>query len=134
VNVAKEVEVYYGTGRRKEAVAKVWIMHGTGNFTVNGKKVIDLFPRVAHQREIMGPLRDTRLEGQLDIKVSTNGGGITGQAGAIRLGVARAIVTMDENLRKKLRRGGHLTRDPRMKESKKYGQPGARKKYQFSKR
>jgi len=128
------VEKYYGTGRRKEAIAKVWVMPGTGKITINGIEMLTLFTRIAHQAEILGPLRDTRLEGRVDVIAQTVGGGITGQSGAIRLGIARALLQMDESLRKRLRDGGHLTRDPRMKERKKYGQPGARKKFQFSKR
>lgn len=125
---------FYGTGRRKEAIAKVWITQGTGEFLINGKDAKTLFPRIAHQALIFGPLKDTDLLERINVKAETIGGGITGQAGAVRLGVARALVQMDETLRKALRDGGHMTRDPRMKERKKYGQPGARKRYQFSKR
>ncbi len=96
--------------------------------------MMKLFVRRAHQAEMLGPLKDTRYEGKVDVMAKTVGGGITGQAGAIRLGVARALLKMDETLSKRLHDGGHLTRDPRMKERKKYGQPGARKRYQFSKR
>jgi small subunit ribosomal protein S9 len=132
--VAKATEKYYGTGRRKEAVAKVWIMPGSGKITVNGNEVTKYFSRHSHMQEITGPLIDTRLEGRVDVIATTIGGGVTGQAGAIRLGIARAMLQMDESLRKCLRDGGHLSRDPRMKERKKYGQPGARKRFQFSKR
>jgi small subunit ribosomal protein S9 len=132
--VAKATEKYYGTGRRKEAIAKVWVSPGKGVFIVNGKEMPKLFNRIAHQAEILGPLKDTRLEGRVDVVASTIGGGVTGQAGAIRLGIARALVKMDESLSKRLHDGGHLSRDPRMKERKKYGQPGARKRFQFSKR
>jgi len=132
--VAKATEKYYGTGRRKEAIAKVWVSPGKGVIIVNGKEMPKLFNRIAHQAEILGPLKDTRLEGRVDVVASTVGGGVTGQAGAIRLGIARALVKMDESLSKRLHDGGHLTRDPRMKERKKYGQPGARKRFQFSKR
>lgn len=109
-------------------------MPGTGAFKVNEKEVKDLFNRPSHLSEIFGPLKTAELEGKVDVVVSTVGGGMSGQAGAIRLGVARALVQMNEEYRKALRAGGHLTRDPRMKERKKYGQPGARKRYQFSKR
>ena len=132
--MAKATEKYYGTGRRKEAVAKVWIMPGKGTITVNGNEVTKYFSRPYHMQEIIGPLIDTRLEGRVDVIATTIGGGVTGQAGAIRLGIARAMLQMDESLRKRLRDGGHLSRDPRMKERKKYGQPGARKRFQFSKR
>lgn len=132
--MAQDVQIFYGTGRRKEAVARVWIQPGTGQFTINRKNASELFNRIAHQQLLFGPLKDTGLEGKVDVKAFTTGGGITGQAGAVRLGLARALVTMSEDNRKALRTGGHLTRDPRMKERKKYGQPGARKRYQFSKR
>ncbi len=127
-------EQYYGTGRRKTAIAKVWVKPGTGEIKINGKEVKELFSRQAHLNDIYGPLQSAELEGKVDVTISTIGGGISGQSGAIRLGIARAIVQMNEELRKQLRAGGHLTRDPRMKERKKYGQPGARKRYQFSKR
>jgi len=132
--VAEEAQVYYGTGRRKNAIAKVWVKPGTGEFKVNDKEAKSLFDRVIHQIYIFGPLKATDMEGKLDVTCSTIGGGLTGQAGAIRLGLARALVTMDETNRKALRDGGHLTRDPRMKERKKYGQKRARKRFQFSKR
>jgi small subunit ribosomal protein S9 len=132
--VAKATEKYYGTGRRKEAIAKVWVSPGKGIITVNGIEMTKLFNRIAHQAEILGPLKDTRLEGRVDVIAKTVSGGVTGQAGAIRLGIARALLKMDESLSKRLHDGGHLTRDPRMKERKKYGQPGARKRFQFSKR
>jgi len=128
------IEKYYGTGRRKRAIAKVWVSPGKGTITVNGIEMTTLFNRIAHQALILGPLRDTRLEGRVDVVAKTISGGVTGQAGAIRLGIARALLKMDESLSKRLHDAGHLTRDPREKESKKYGQPGARKRFQFSKR
>lgn len=134
IEVAEEAKAFYGTGRRKEAVAKVWIRPGTGEFKVNGKEALALFTRVPHQMLIHGPLKATGMENKLDVSVSTIGGGMTGQAGAIRMGLARALVCMDETMRKALRDGGHMTRDPRMKERKKYGQKRARKRFQFSKR
>lgn len=132
--MTKAAEKYYGTGRRKEAIAKVWVIPGKGTITINGNEMSKYFSRPSHTFEILGPLKDTRLEGRVDVIAKTVGGGVTGQAGAIRLGIARALVQMDESLRKRLRDGGHLTRDPRMKERKKYGQPGARKRFQYSKR
>jgi small subunit ribosomal protein S9 len=132
--VSQATEKYYGTGRRKESVAKVWIKPGTGKFTINGHEMEKLFTRESHRADMLGPMKSVSLEGRFDIEATTVGGGMTGQAGAVRLGVARALVQMDETLRKRLRAAGHLTRDPRMKERKKYGQPGARKRYQFSKR
>jgi small subunit ribosomal protein S9 len=127
-------QVFYGTGRRKEAVAKVWARPGTGKYTINGRQATEMFPRIAHQNLLFGPLQSARLDGKMDVSATTLGGGITGQAGAVRLGLARALVVMDENSRKSLRAAGHLTRDPRMKERKKYGQKRARKRFQFSKR
>lgn len=130
----KEKTVFYGTGRRKNAIAKVWISDGSGQFVINGKKMTELFPRLLHQKQMMEPLEAAKLTDKIDIKASTLGGGITGQAGAVRLGLARALVERDETLRRELRAHGCLTRDPRMKERKKYGQKRARKRFQFSKR
>lgn len=132
--MAEAEEKYYGTGRRKESIAKVWVVPGSGKFIVNGRDVKERFPRHTHLKEILGPLKDTNTETRVDVTASTLGGGDTGQAGALRLGVARALLQMDDRLRKKLKQGGHLSRDPRMKERKKYGQPGARKRFQYSKR
>jgi len=127
-------EKYYGTGRRKTAVAKVWVWPGEGRITVNDKEMTEMFTRAGDQKSITGPLTDTDLINRVDVRAVTRGGGIAGQADAIRLGIARALLQMDESYRKRLRARGHLTRDPRMKERKKYGQPGARKRYQYSKR
>jgi len=132
--VAEEAQIYYGTGRRKESTAKVWIKPGTGEFKINDKDLNTLFTRVVHQMLLTGPLKAADMEGKLDVTAYAMGGGMTGLAGAVRLGLARALVQMDETNRKALRAGGHLTRDPRMKERKKYGQKRARKRFQFSKR
>ena len=122
------------TGRRKEAVARVWIREGEGRLLVNGKPLNDYFQRetiVVHAHEPLNlfPSADT-----VDVMCDVRGGGKSGQAGAVRLGIARALAALDPSLHKPLRDAGYLSRDPRMKERKKYGQPGARKRFQFSKR
>jgi small subunit ribosomal protein S9 len=124
----------YGTGKRKDAVARVWLTPGTGNITVNGKALDVYFPRVALQQAIWSPLRAVEVADQFDIKVTAKGGGINGQAGAVRHGIAKALVALDEERRTKLREIGSLTRDPRVKERKKYGHKRARRGFQFSKR
>lgn len=124
----------YGTGKRKDAVARVWLTPGTGNITVNGKALDVYFPRVALQQWVWSPLRAIEVADQFDIKVTAKGGGINGQAGAIRHGIAKALVALDEERRVKLREIGSLTRDPRVKERKKYGHKRARRGFQFSKR
>lgn len=124
----------WGTGRRKSSVARVRIKPGTGTFQVNKKDLSEYFPRADHQRECHGPLIDTELMGKFDIYVNVQGGGISGQAGAVRLGLARALVKVDETNMADLKANGHVTRDPRMKERKKYGLRGARRAFQFSKR
>lgn len=125
---------YYGTGRRKTSVAKVWIRPGDGRIEVNGKDVKEVFPRLLHRNLITAPLRITDMMNKVDVEAKTLGGGVTGWADSIRLGIARALVSMDENLRPTLAKYSLLTRDPREKERKKYGQPRARKRFQFSKR
>ena len=124
----------YGTGKRKDAVARVWLTPGTGNITVNGKALDVYFPRVALQQWVWSPLRAVEVADQFDVKVTTKGGGINGQAGAVRHGIAKALVALDEERRVKLREIGSLTRDPRVKERKKYGHKRARRGFQFSKR
>ncbi len=128
------LEQYYSTGRRKEATARVFLRPGKGVLTVNRKPAFEHFTRVAHQRQMLEPLEVTDTLEKFDVLATVSGGGITGQAGAMRLGIARALVKVDEATRSVLRKGGMLTRDPRMKERKKYGQRGARRKFQFSKR
>ncbi|MCK5148753.1 30S ribosomal protein S9 [bacterium] len=125
---------YYATGRRKESVARVWLTPGTGKIVVNKQEVMEYFRRPTLEMLIKQPFDVTETHGQFDVKVTTKGGGLTGQAGALMLGVSRALVQINEENRKVLRANGFLTRDPRMKERKKYGQPGARKRFQFSKR
>ncbi|XHR29016.1 MAG: 30S ribosomal protein S9 [Chthoniobacteraceae bacterium] len=122
------------TGRRKTAVARVRLVAGTGKIEVNGRPFEEYFPTVGLQNTVLAPLTLTNLVNAYDVAVNTNGGGVNGQAGAVRLGIARALLQVDANLRPALKAEGYLTRDPRMKERKKSGQPGARKRFQFSKR
>jgi small subunit ribosomal protein S9 len=121
-------------GRRKEAVSRVRLVPGTGQRMVNGKALDEYFPRKTVINMILKPLEITSMLDRYDLHATVLGGGMTGQAGAVRLGIARALVRIDEGLRKPLKQAGLLTRDPRMKERKKYGQKGARKRFQFSKR
>jgi small subunit ribosomal protein S9 len=127
-------EQYHGLGRRKTSVARVWLKPGNGTWTVNGRTFEDYFPRPSHQTWAEEPLVATAKKGQFDVKVNVDGGGQTGQAGAVRLGIARALIKYDEELRLALREKRMLTRDPREVERKKPGRPGARKRFQFSKR
>lgn len=129
-----ELAQYVATGRRKTAVARVILRPGDGKIVVNRKAFNDYFPSEALRAEVQFPLAHTELTGKFDILVNAAGGGIHGQAGATKLGIARALLLFNAELRPKLRQGGFLTRDPRAKERKKYGQKGARKKFQFSKR
>jgi small subunit ribosomal protein S9 len=123
-----------GTGRRKTAVARVYLREGSGEITVNGKNVTDYFNNPTFDFVVRQPLAVTDNEGKFDIYINVKGGGPSGQAGACRHGVSRALTEYDAGNIKVLRANGFLTRDPRMVERKKYGQPGARKKFQFSKR
>jgi small subunit ribosomal protein S9 len=127
-------EQFAGTGRRKRAVARVRIELGQGVITVNRKPIDEYFARPTLQQIIRQPLEVTQTVSRFDVHVMTHGGGISGQAGAVRHGIARALLDMDETLRETLRKNGLLTRDPREKESKKYGRKRARKRFQFSKR
>lgn len=121
-------------GRRKRAVARILLRPGSGKWTVNGRELTDYFPRPTHQIRISEPLKVTGSEGIYDITVRVAGGGLTGQADSVRLGVARALLKLDGELRVKLREFGLLTRDARQVERKKPGRPKARKRFQFSKR
>jgi small subunit ribosomal protein S9 len=132
--MATVVERFYGTGRRKTSVARVWIRPGSGRVVINRRTFEDYFPRETLRMIIAQPLQVTNTAGQFDMLATVMGGGPTGQAGALRHGLARALVRFDENLRQVLKKAGLLTRDPRMRERKKYGQPGARQKFQYSKR
>ncbi len=121
-------------GRRKTAVARLRLFDGKGQISINDRKLDDYFPRLSHKIALVEPLQLVGLEGQYNIIVNVHGGGPTGQAGAIRLALARALEKVDGDLRPLLKKAGMLTRDAREVERKKYGQPGARKKFQFSKR
>jgi len=129
--MAKQV---IGVGRRKTSVARVYLRPGKGNWKINGRTLADYFPRALHQSECQKPLQVGKAESQYDVHVNVRGGGVSGQAGAVQLGIARALVVADEALRGTLKAEGLLTRDPRMVERKKYGRPKARKRFQFSKR
>lgn len=124
----------WGVGRRKTSVARVRILPGTGKISINGRELNDYFTSERDRKAIFGPLEVSNTGGKLDIFVNTDGGGPTGQSGAIVMGVARALIKYDPSVEKALRDGGFLSRDSRMKERKKYGQRGARRRFQFSKR
>ena len=124
----------WGLGRRKSAVARVRIKPGAGAFLVNGRELTEFFPVLEHRNRAVSPLKSTELTGQYDVFCNVNGGGLLGQCDAVRLGLGRALKTLNPALDGALRAGGHLTRDSRMKERKKYGRRGARRGFQFSKR
>ncbi|MGH7277229.1 MAG: 30S ribosomal protein S9 [Candidatus Rokuibacteriota bacterium] len=132
--MAAVLDRFYGTGRRKTSVARVWIRPGAGRVVVNKRAFEDFFPRETLRMIIAQPFQVTNTPEQFDVFVTVAGGGPTGQAGAVRHGIARALVRFDDKLRLPLKKAGLLTRDPRMRERKKYGQPGARQKFQYSKR
>jgi len=132
--MALEATKYYATGRRKSSVARVWLTPGEGKILINRKAIEEYFPRPTHKVLVISPLRLLGAEAKYDVWANVRGGGATGQAGAIRLGISRALLSVDNNLRGQLRKAGLLTRDPRVKERKKYGQKGARARFQFSKR
>jgi small subunit ribosomal protein S9 len=124
----------YGTGRRKCAIARVWLTPGEGKIVINGREVKEYLGRPVLEILVKSPLVHVDMLNRFDNNATAKGGGIAGQAGAVRLGISRALVQMDEELRKQLRAGGYLTRDPRIKESKKYGRKKARRGFQFVKR
>jgi small subunit ribosomal protein S9 len=128
------VPFFYGTGRRKKSVARVRVYHGEGNITINDRNIDDYFGLETLKLLVRQPLALTETEGKVDLVVRVNGGGVSGQAGAIRHGLSRALLLYDPELRPLLKKAGFLTRDPRMKERKKYGLKGARRAPQFSKR
>ena len=134
MSTKKKEETHIATGRRKTSTARVRIVSGAGNFTVNGREVNDYFPTSQLRKTVAGPLAEVEMSDSIDVSVNVCGGGSAGQAGAVRHGIARALEKMDSELRKTLKKAGHLRRDPRKKERKKPGQPGARKRFQFSKR
>ena len=126
--------LFYATGRRKRATARVYLRPGNGQFLVNKRPLDEFFPRETHKLIIAQPLQLTETLGSVDIYVNVRGGGATGQAGAIKHGISRALLKVNPDFRGSLKKAGFLTRDARIKERKKYGQPGARKRFQFSKR
>ena len=132
--MANEKVQFYGTGRRKSSVARVRLVPGNGQIIVNGKESKDYFKKKTLEMIIRQPLVLTETEGRFDVLVNAHGGGTTGQAGAVRLGIERALLKADIEYRPVLKKAGFLTRDPRMKERKKYGLKGARRAPQFSKR
>lgn len=127
-------EYFEGIGRRKEASARVRVMNGAGDFIVNGKKVDEYFPRFGDLDVVLSPLTDAGAKNAVDVSVLVKGGGITGQVGAVRMGLARAMLKMNPDLDRVMRQGGHLTRDPRVKERKKPGLKRARKAPTYTKR
>ena len=130
----RKIEQYLGTGRRKTSIARVFLRPGSGKIIVNGRPFENYFPTEAGRLPVKQPLQTVEMQDRFDVVVLANGGGISGQAGAIRLGIARALVEFNAELRGALKKAGLLTRDPRAHERKKYGQKGARKRFQFSKR
>ncbi len=127
-------KTFYGTGRRKNSICRLWLTPGTGEFTANGKDFQTYFPRETLQMMILQPMDSTGNIGKFDVRVLVHGGGSTGQAGAVRHALSRALLQLNSDYRKPLNRGGFLTRDSRKVERKKYGHRKARKKSQYSKR
>ena len=125
---------FYGTGRRRESVARVYVKAGAARFTVNGRPVDDYFRNIAWHTAAVEPLRFTQMLDQVEVNAMVKGGGVGGQSGAVRMGLSRGLAALNPELRPALRKNGFLTRDPRMKERKKYGQKGARRRFQYSKR
>ncbi|MBS1708109.1 MAG: 30S ribosomal protein S9 [Armatimonadetes bacterium] len=130
----KRQNVNYGTGRRKCAIARVWVEPGEGLVTVNGRDFAEYFGRPVLEILVKSPLVHLEMNEQINVRAKVKGGGLSGQAGAVRLGIARALLQLDENLRPGLKSGGYLTRDARVKERKKYGFKKARRGFQFVKR
>jgi small subunit ribosomal protein S9 len=129
-----ETTRYYQTGKRKSAIARVWLMPGSGRVTINRKPLAQYFPLETQQSTVQEPLNLTDTLGQFDALITVRGGGVSGQAGAIRHGISKALLLANPNLRSTLKQQGFLTRDSRIKERKKYGQKKARKRFQYSKR
>jgi small subunit ribosomal protein S9 len=125
---------YYGTGRRKTSTARVFLRPGSGDITINRRPLEGAFPTEALRSQIKQPLLLTETAEKFDVQATIAGGGVSGQAGALKLGIARALIQYNAELRQRLKQAGFLTRDARIKERKKYGQKGARKRFQFSKR
>ena len=129
-----ETVQYWATGRRKNSIARVRVMSGEGKITINKRPFAEYFPREVNRLIIMQPLELVSLTSKLDIYGNCCGGGLSGQAGAMRLGIARALIKMDSSLRTALKKAGFVTRDPRIRERKKYGRKRARRRFQFTKR
>jgi small subunit ribosomal protein S9 len=125
---------FYATGKRKNAVARTWLTPGTGTIVINGKAVDDYFPVESCKKTLVQPQMLTGKQEAFDVRVTVKGGGVSGQAGAVRHGITKALLLSDPDLRQVLKRAGFIKRDPRKKERKKYGQKGARARFQFSKR
>jgi small subunit ribosomal protein S9 len=132
--VAPAFVQYLGTGRRKSAIARVFLRPGEGKLLVNGRSIAEYFPSEMARLMVKQPLQAVEMMDRFDVLINAHGGGVVGQAGAARLGIARALCVFNPELRGKLKSSGYLSRDPRKHERKKYGQKGARKRFQFSKR
>jgi len=132
--VQVEKNAFYSTGRRKRAIARVWMMPGTGKIAINRREIDDYFGRATSKMVLRQPLELTDTLGRYDIYINVSGGGLSGQAEAIRLGVTRSLMKINASFRPALKKAGYVTRDPRIVERKKYGQRGARARFQFSKR
>ncbi len=130
----EQENIYYATGRRKTAIARTWLKPGSGEVTINNRPVEDYFPIEATREEMIQPFKITNTLGSYDVRATVVGGGIAGQAGAVRHGITRALVSVNPDFRLTLKKAGFIKRDPRVKERKKYGQKGARARFQFSKR
>ena len=130
----EQENTYYATGRRKTAIARTWLKPGSGEITINNRPVEDYFPIEAIRAGMVQPFKLTNTVGSYDVKATVFGGGISGQADAVRHGITRALVIVNPDFRLTLKRAGFIKRDPRVKERKKYGQKGARARFQFSKR
>jgi small subunit ribosomal protein S9 len=126
--------IYYATGKRKSAIARTWLTPGNGEISINNRPVEAYFPVETLRIELLEPFKLTNTAGSFNVKVSVKGGGIAGQAGAVRHGITKALILTDPDLRIPLKKAGFVKRDPRVKERKKYGQKGARARFQFSKR
>ena len=132
--LGKRIERFQAVGRRKTSVARILLLSGEGRISINGRSIEDYFPRPTHRLTLMSPLEVTKTKGTFDVKANVSGGGITGQAEAIRHGITRALIVADNSHKGILKKSGFVTRDARMKERKKYGRKRARKRFQYSKR
>ena len=130
----EQENIYYATGKRKTAIARTWIKPGSGEITINSRPVENYFPIEATREEMIQPFKITNTLGSYDVRATVVGGGVAGQAGAVRHGITRALVSVNPDFRLTLKKAGFIKRDPRVKERKKYGQKGARARFQFSKR